>query len=123
MKFSHPGALGEGAAVYPTTGEVAAPADCKVSVLYPTLHAIGLQLENGAELLIHIGFNTVELNGDGFEAHVSAGDEIRKGTKIVSFNIEEIEAKGYDLTTPMVVTNSSQLQGVSIVESNTDRTV
>lgn len=117
------GALGEGAAVYPTTGEVAAPADCKVSVLYPTLHAIGLQLENGAELLIHIGFNTVELNGEGFEAHVSAGDEIRKGTKIVSFNIEEIEAKGYDLTTPMVVTNSSQLQGVSIVESNTDRTV
>ncbi|GIO23050.1 beta-glucoside-specific PTS transporter subunit IIABC [Oceanobacillus sp. J11TS1] len=115
------GTLGEGAAVYPEVGEVIAPADCKVSVLYPTLHAIGLELENGVELLIHIGFNTVELEGEGFESHVSAGDEISKGTKIVSFNIKEIESKGYDLSTPIVVTNASQFQGVSIVENEQNR--
>ncbi|WP_080876101.1 beta-glucoside-specific PTS transporter subunit IIABC [Oceanobacillus timonensis] len=117
------GALGEGIAVQPTVGEVVAPANCKVSVLYPTLHAIGLELENGVELLIHIGFDTAELNGKGFEAHVNAGDEISKGTKIVSFDIDEIKAKGYDLTTPIIITNSSQYPNVSIVESNKDGTV
>ncbi|MFD1067327.1 beta-glucoside-specific PTS transporter subunit IIABC [Oceanobacillus locisalsi] len=113
------GTLGEGIAVQPAVGEVAAPANGKVSVLYPTLHAIGLELENGVELLIHIGLDTAELNGEGFEAHVSAGDEISKGTKIVSFNIDEIKTKGYDLTTPIIITNSAQYPGASIVERTT----
>ncbi|KAB2330355.1 beta-glucoside-specific PTS transporter subunit IIABC [Bacillus mesophilum] len=112
------GALGEGIAIYPEIGEVVAPMDCKVSILYPTLHAIGLQFENGVEMLIHIGINTVELKGEGFKAHVQAGDEIKKGTKIVSFNIKEIEAKGYDLSTPIIITNSTQYQSVSFSENN-----
>ncbi len=111
------GALGEGIAIYPEVGEVVAPMNCKVSILYPTLHAIGLQLENGVEMLIHIGLNTVELKGEGFEAHVKAGDEISKGTKIVSFDIKAIEAKGYDLSTPLIITNSTQYQNVSFVEN------
>ncbi|MGD6941925.1 beta-glucoside-specific PTS transporter subunit IIABC [Cytobacillus gottheilii] len=112
------GALGEGIAIYPEIGEVVAPMDCKVSILYPTLHAIGLQFENGIEMLIHIGINTVELKGEGFKAHVQAGDEIKKGTKIVSFDIKEIEAKGYDLSTPIIITNSTQFQSVSFSENN-----
>ncbi|MEH7495189.1 PTS sugar transporter subunit IIA, partial [Neobacillus niacini] len=116
------GALGEGIAIYPVTGEVVAPMDCKVSILYPTLHAIGLQLENGVEMLIHIGLDTVELKGEGFKAHVKAGDEIKKGTKIVSFDIKAIEAKGYDLSTPIIITNSSQYQNVSFVENEKSTT-
>ncbi|MEK5036495.1 beta-glucoside-specific PTS transporter subunit IIABC [Sporosarcina sp. FSL K6-3457] len=111
------GVMGEGIAVYPEVGEVIAPMDCKVSVLYPTLHAIGLQFENGVEMLIHIGLDTVELGGEGFEAHVKVGDEISKGTKIVSFDIQAIESKGYDLSTPVIITNSSQYQSVLCVEN------
>lgn len=111
------GALGEGIAVYPEIGEVVAPMDCKVSILYPTLHAIGLQFENGVEMLIHIGLDTVELKGEGFKAHVKVGDEISKGTKIVSFDIKAMEAKGYDLSTPLIITNSSQYQSVSFVKN------
>ncbi|WP_462412588.1 beta-glucoside-specific PTS transporter subunit IIABC [Neobacillus sp. Marseille-QA0830] len=111
------GALGEGIAVYPETGEVVAPLDCTVSVLYPTLHAIGLQLDNGVEMLIHIGIDTVELSGDGFKAYVKAGDHIKQGTKIVSFDIQAIEAKGYDLTTSIIITNTAQYDIVSSVEN------
>ncbi|MEK4975259.1 beta-glucoside-specific PTS transporter subunit IIABC [Niallia sp. FSL R7-0648] len=111
------GALGEGIAIYPEVGEVIAPMDCKVSILYPTLHAIGLQFENGVEMLIHIGLDTVELKGEGFEAHVKVGDVISKGSKIVSFDIKAIEAKGYDLTTPVIITNSSQFQSIAFVEN------
>ncbi|MEW9108493.1 MAG: beta-glucoside-specific PTS transporter subunit IIABC [Cytobacillus gottheilii] len=112
------GALGEGIAIYPEIGEVVAPMDCKVTTLYPTLHAIGLQFENGVEMLIHIGLNTVQLKGEGFKAHIQAGDEIKKGTKIVSFDIKDMEAKGYDLSTPIIITNSTQYQSVTFTEND-----
>ncbi|GLC90083.1 beta-glucoside-specific PTS transporter subunit IIABC [Lysinibacillus piscis] len=110
-------ALGNGVAVYPEVGEVVAPMDCTVSVLYPTLHAIGLQLNNGVEMLIHIGLDTVQLNGEGFKAHVNVGDHIKQGTKIVSFDISSIKSKGYDLVTPIIVTNTSQYNTVSYVNN------
>ncbi|AEB28880.1 sucrose-specific phosphotransferase system, enzyme IIBCA [Carnobacterium sp. 17-4] len=106
------GALGKGIAIYPEIGEVRAPMDCTVSALYPTLHAIGLALDNGIEMLIHIGINTVELKGTHFESFVSVGDHIEKGTKIVSFDIDAIVAAGYDLTTSLVITNSPQYQTI-----------
>lgn len=102
------GAMGKGIAALPNKGEIVAPEDCTVSVLYPTLHAIGLQLDSGIEILIHIGIDTVNLQGQYFTAHVKAGEHITKGTKIVSFDIEKIKQAGYDLTTSIIVVNSQQ---------------
>lgn len=107
------GALGKGIAVLPSKGEVAAPADCTVSVLYPTLHAIGLKLTDGTELLIHIGMDTVALNGDGFTKHVNEGDTIKKGTPIVSFDIDKIKAAGYDTTVSIIISNTGDFASVT----------
>lgn len=104
------GAMGKGIAVYPKVGEIVAPADCTVSVLYPTLHAIGLTLDNGIELLIHIGIDTVKLQGKYFQSNVQAGQHITKGTKIVSFDIDKI--KEFDLTTSIIVANSDQYKNI-----------
>ena len=104
------GAMGKGIAVYPKVGEIVAPADCTVSVLYPTLHAIGLTLDNGIELLIHIGIDTVKLQGKYFKSYVQAGQHITKGTKIVSFDIDKI--KEFDLTTSIIVANSDQYKNI-----------
>lgn len=106
-------ALGKGIAILPTKGEVFAPCDGTVSVLYPTMHAIGLTLDNGAELLIHIGMNTVELNGDGFTKCVNEGDRVKKGQPIVKFDVEKIKSLGYDTTVCVVVTNGDSFKDVS----------
>ena len=106
-------ALGKGIAVLPTKGEVVAPADCTVSVLYPTLHAMGLKLEDGTELLIHIGMDTVAMNGDGFTKHVNEGDKIKKGTPIVSFDIDKIKAAGYDTTVSVIISNTADFAEVT----------
>lgn len=113
------GAMGKGIAVYPKIGEVLAPMDCTVSVLYPTLHAIGLKLDNGVEMLIHIGINTVELKGTHFQSFVEAGAHIRKGTKIVSFDIPSIVEAGYDPTTSIIITNSDQYKAVGSSKQTT----
>lgn len=90
-----------------------APADCTVSVLYPTLHAMGLKLEDGTELLIHIGMDTVAMNGDGFTKHVNEGDKIKKGTPIVSFDIDKIKAAGYDTTVSVIISNTADFAEVT----------
>lgn len=97
------GGMGQGVAVVPSKGEVLAPWDCTVSMIYPTLHAIGLQLDTGLEILIHVGMNTVELEGKYFTKHVEVGQHIERGTKIISFDLEEITKAGYDLTTPIIL--------------------
>lgn len=99
------GVLGEGAAVEPSDGKVIAPADGVVSSLFDTNHAIGLTLDGGAEVLIHVGINTVELNGEGFTAHVKDGDRITKGQTLITFDKAAIEAKGYNTVTPVIVSN------------------
>lgn len=105
-------ALGKGAAVIPEEGEVVAPENCEVSVLYDTGHAIGLRLDSGAELLIHIGINTVELNGKYFEKHTAQGKRLKQGEKIVSFDLEGIRKAGYDPTVCLIVTNTDQYRHV-----------
>lgn len=110
------GAMGKGIAVYPKVGEIVAPADCTVSVLYPTLHAIGLTLDNGIELLIHIGIDTVKLQGKYFQSYVQAGQHITKGTKIVSFDIDKI--KEFDLTTSVIVVNSDQYKNIEYCQED-----
>ena len=100
------GVLGNGAAVEPAEGKVTAPADGTVGTLFDTHHAIGLVLDNGTELLIHVGINTVELNGEGFTAHVAEGDRVKKGQTLLTFDKELIASRGYNTVTPVIVTNS-----------------
>ncbi len=99
------GVLGDGAAVEPSDGKVIAPADGIVGSLFDTNHAIGLTLDDGAEVLIHVGVNTVELNGECFTAHVKEGDRITKGQTLITFDKSAIEAKGYNTVTPVIVSN------------------
>ena len=100
------GVLGKGAAIIPEEGKVYAPTDGVITALFPTLHAIGMQADNGLELLIHIGLDTVQLNGEGFWAMVKQGDRVKKGQLLVTFDKEFIESKGFCLETPVLVTNS-----------------
>lgn len=105
------GAMGKGIAVYPKVGEIVAPEDCTVTALYPTLHAMGLKLDNGIELLIHIGIDTVNLQGQYFQSYVHAGQHITKGTKLVSFDIDKIQQQ-FDLTTSIIVVNPDQYKNI-----------
>ena len=107
------GILGQGAAVEPSEGLVVAPGDGEVTTIFDTKHAVGLQLDNGVELLIHVGINTVEMNGDGFEAFVKEGDKVKKGDKLVKFDIEKIKAAGYATATPVIVTNTDDYGAVT----------
>ena len=109
------GMLGLGAAVEPSEGKITAPADGTVGTLFDTHHAIGLNLDNGAELLIHIGINTVELNGEGFTANVSEGDRVKKGQNLITFDKELIASKGYKTVTPVIVTNPDEYSAVKRV--------
>ena len=117
------GILGLGAAVEPSEGKITAPADGTVGTFFDTHHAIGLNLDNGAELLIHIGINTVELNGEGFTAHVSEGDRVKKGQTlitfdkelIVTFDKELIASKGHKTVTPVIVTTPDEYSAVKRV--------
>lgn len=106
-------ALGKGIAIIPTKGEVVAPADCTVSLIYPTLHAIGLTLEDGTEILIHVGMDTVKLNGKHFTKNVEEGSVVKKGTKIVSFDLEALKKEGFDMSVPVVISNTNQFSVVT----------
>ena len=98
--------LGMGAAVEPAEGRVVAPADGVVSTLFDTHHAIGLTLDNGMEMLIHIGINTVELGGEGFTAHIADGERFTRGQTLITFDKELIESKGYPTVTPVIITET-----------------
>lgn len=106
-------ALGKGVAILPQKGEVLAPADGTVTVIYPTLHAIGLKLSNGVELLIHVGIDTVKLEGKYFKKYVEEGARVKKGEKITAFDLEKIKAAGYDPTVAVVVGNTKDYQAVT----------
>ena len=113
--------LGMGAAVDPSEGKVVAPADGEVSTLFDTHHAIGLTLDNGMEMLIHVGINTVELNGEGFKAHVSEGDKVVRGQTLITFDIPLIQSKGYKTITPVIITNPDDYKDIhKAAEGNVD---
>lgn len=97
--------MGQGVLIQPTEGELVSPVDGQVSVLFPTKHAVGLVSTDGLEILMHIGMDTVNLDGQGFTAHVSQGDTVKAGDKLISFDMEAIKAAGYPTETPVVVTN------------------
>lgn len=100
------GVMGQGIAVKPSKGVVYAPADAEIAIAFPTGHAYGLKTDNGAEILIHVGIDTVSLNGKGFEAKVSQGDRVRAGDIIGTFDSEVIAANGLDHTTMVIITNT-----------------
>lgn len=101
------GVLGGGVAILPSEGKIVAPADATVSMLPASRHAIGLTLDDGTELLIHIGINTVELNGEGFTALVREGDKVNKGQTILTFDPAYLTAQGYSIITPVIVTDGA----------------
>lgn len=106
------GLLGKGIAVEPTNGEVIAPFNGSIESLFQTKHAIGLRSEQGLELLIHIGLDTVNLEGKHFEAHVEQGQAVKQGELLITFDIDKIKDAGYPTVTPVIVTNSSDYQEI-----------
>jgi len=109
------GVLGQGFAVIPAEGRIVAPADCKIELIHDTNHAIGLLTDDGVELLIHVGINTVELNGKYFERIAKDGAHVSKGTPLLKFDLDKIKAAGYDTTVTIIVTNTDDFSGVSAI--------
>ncbi|EGO2580456.1 PTS transporter subunit EIIC [Enterococcus faecalis] len=101
--------MGKTLAIYPIEEQIVSPGNGQVTALYPTHHAIGLKLDNGAEILLHIGINTVELKGQGFETFVKVGERVRLGQKLLSFDKQIIQAAGYDPTVLVIVTNTAEM--------------
>lgn len=99
--------LGDGIAIRPREGKVYAPVDGKITALFDTKHAVGLESNDGMELLIHIGIDTVNLEGKHFTAHIKNGDNVKKGDLLISFDKEAIEQAGYDTVTPVLITNTA----------------
>lgn len=110
------GALGKGVIITPSAGKVYAPVSGTVTVLFPSLHAIGITSDSGVELLIHIGINTVQLEGKGFTAHIKQGDHIECGQLLVEFDMDTISKEGYALETPVLVTNFNDLKEIKITD-------
>ena len=114
--------LGKGMAVIPSEGVVKAPCDAEVSMVFDTKHAIGLTTESGIELLIHVGLNTVELEGKYYTVHVNDGDKVKKGQTLITFEMDKIKDAGYDVTTPMIVTNTDDFEEVTFLNAGTVNT-
>ena len=109
------GAMGQGIAVKPSQGVVYAPADAEVSIAFPTGHAFGLKTTDGAEVLIHVGIDTVSMDGEGFEAKVAQGDKVKAGDVLGTFDSNKIAAAGLDDTTMVIVTNTADYASVAPV--------
>lgn len=109
--------LGRGCAIEPTSGEILAPADGIVEQLAETQHAVSLLCDNGLEVLIHVGMETVELHGKGYEPHVNVGEHVKQGQLLFRFDMQQIAAAGYALTTPVIVTNSDNFHSVATLVS------
>lgn len=113
------GAMGKGVGIVPSEGVVYAPTNATVTMIFPTGHAIGLTTEAGTEILIHIGIDTVELDGRGFEALVAAEDKVEAGQELIRFEIDLIKEAGYAITTPVIVTNTNEFEDVLISDQVT----
>ena len=108
--------MGKGIAIIPTIGQVVAPFDGEIITVFRTLHAVTMKGENGAEIIIHVGLDTVSLNGQYFESHVADGTYVRKGDLLLTFDLDKIKEEGYDVITPIVITNSSDFQSVETIK-------
>ena len=109
------GLMGRGVVIVPSQGELVSPVNGRVTVFFPTKHAIGILSDEGVEILMHIGMDTVNLEGKGFEGYVSQGDKVKVGDKLISFDIDMIKKAGYVTETPVIITNSDKYQ-VEVLE-------
>lgn len=106
------GALGTGVGIIPSKGEVAAPFDGEITMFFDTKHAVGLVSESGTEILIHVGINTVELNGKHFHALKESGAKVKAGERLLEFDMEAVKEAGYDITTAVLVSAPEQVKVV-----------
>ena len=113
------GAMGDGVAIEPKEGKLYAPADGVIETVFDTKHAVGMTTDDGVELLMHIGIDTVKLGGKYFEAHVAPEQKVKKGDLLVSFDMESIKAEGYPLTTPMIICNTDDYASIRVLTSGT----
>lgn len=111
------GALGKGFAIVPSEGKVYAPFDGTLDLLYDTKHALGMTSNDGIELLVHVGLNTVELDGRYYTAHAKSGDAIKKGQLLLEFDLLKIQEAGYDITTPVIVTNADNYNETAVLKT------
>ncbi len=118
-------AMGDGVAINPEEGVIYAPADGKISLVFPTKHAIGITLPSGAELLIHAGIDTVKMEGEGFELYVEAGDQVKKGDKLLSFDMDLVKEKGYQTQTMFLVAdaNGKELEVMPAAQADNDQKI
>lgn len=110
------GIMGKGIAINPSQGKLVSPVKGEITSVFPTLHAVGITSEDGAEILIHIGMDTVKLKGKHFKAYVKSGDQVNIGDLLIEFNVDAIRSEGYDLITPIIITNSDQYTDILATE-------
>lgn len=104
--------MGDGVAIEPIEGKIVAPADSEVIQVFPTKHAVGLKSTNGVEILIHVGLETVSMNGEGFEVHVSEGEKVKTGDVLLTFDRDLINRKAKSSVTPMIITNMDMMNNI-----------
>lgn len=114
-------AMGKGVAIEPTEGKVVSPVNGVVTALFQTKHAICITSEDGLDILIHIGMDTVKLEGKYFTAHVKQGDAVKVGDVLVEFDIDQIKEAGYEIVTPVVITNSDTFSEIKATSNRTVR--
>ncbi|MCC3867400.1 PTS sugar transporter subunit IIA [Terrisporobacter mayombei] len=108
--------LGKGVAIKPAEGNVVSPVNGEITVLFETKHAVSIKSDDGVEILIHIGLDTVNLKGEHFESYVKVGDKVKTGDLLIKFNEEKIKEAGYDTTTPMIICNTFEYADVNVVK-------
>ncbi|WP_417900734.1 PTS glucose transporter subunit IIA [Bacillus haimaensis] len=113
--------MGDGLAIIPSEGEVVSPVDGEIVQFFHTKHAIGIRSVTGAEILIHVGLETVSMNGEGFEGHVREGDKVKAGDRLISFDLNLINEKAASTITPVVITNGEVVE--SLDKKRTDNAV
>lgn len=111
--------MGKGIAIEPSTGNLYAPCDGTITVCFPTGHAIGLKSKNGTEILMHVGIDTVNLQGKYFSPQIKVNDEVKKGQLLLTFDLDKIKEAGYDTTTPVIITNSKDFNSIQIENQST----
>lgn len=110
--------MGDGFAILPSEGKIVSPVTGEIIQVFPTKHAVGIKTESGVEVLIHIGLETVHMQGEGFEAHVQAGDVVSLGDTLVTFDLELVKEKASSVITPCVITNMDQVSELNFKISN-----
>ncbi|MBP2079601.1 PTS sugar transporter subunit IIA [Oceanobacillus polygoni] len=104
--------MGDGVAIKPANGEVVSPVNGEIIQVFPTKHAVGIRAENGAEILIHIGLETVSLDGEGFTSYVKEGDQVKQGDKLIHFDMDIVHEKAKSTVTPIIITNTDDMRNI-----------